>query len=1186
MLDPIFHEVRTAIVRAAAIFTVLVSFSDRIAAQDSTRADTAAKPAAKKDLPLKSARTVKFTTDEGTWLSLDVSPDARTIVFEMLGDLYTLPIAGGKAMRITDGMAFDAQPRYSPDGKHIVFVSDRNGSENVWVMDSDGKNARGITKMEKTQFVSPEWTPDGKYIAVSRNAAQWAPVYELYLYHKDGGSGVKMTNTASAPSGPPNPLTAPTPNNYVGAAFGKDSRFVYASTRQGSGGYNQTNFGWQISVYDRETGQTFARTNTLGGAMRPIVSPDGRYLVYATRADSATSLRLRDIPSGEESWLARNVQRDDQESRFTRDLMPGSAFTPDSRALITSYGGKIWRLDIPSGRASAIPFTADVDQGLGPLVTSEYKLNDSTLTVSQIRGARPSPDGKRLAFTALDKIWVMELPKGTPRRLTNSDRLTGEHSPVWSPDGQYVAYVTWAEEGGDVYRARCQSPVCGGNSRGRASGQPERLTRQSAFYEKLNYTPDGTRLVVARGPRQRRVEHDEFAGGDPAAAGVELVWLPATGGDVKTITPLTAYGYPHFARDNERIYIYNFRDGLVSMRFDGTDRKPILKVTGYVEARAQNPFPTPADEVLISPDGDRALVETGNHIYIVSIPQIGGQAPTVSVANPSAASVPVRRLTRIGGDFSGWVRQGSRVHYSIGHSYFTYDLARADSMIRDSTTRADSLKEAGGAKTGADSARTRVAARDSAQTDTAKAGKKPTENVALAGKDSAKVVQADTAKKSKPAYEPDRIDVLISVQRDRPKGTVVLRGARIITMKGDEVIENGDVVVTDNRIAAVGARGSVTIPAGAREIDMAGKTILPGWIDIHAHMWPPFGIHRTQVWEYLANMAYGVTTTRDPQTATTDVLSYGDLVETGDMIGPRVFSTGPGVFWSDDIKSLDDARDVLHRYTDFYNIHTIKQYMVGDRKVRQWVIMASKELGLTPTLEGGLDFKKNLTEAIDGYAGSEHSYPIAPLYKDAVQLLAQSGITYTPTLLVQYGGPWAENYWYQRHDILKDEKLRRFTPQTELVRRAYRRPGWWHESQYSFALLAEQAKKIVEAGGRVGLGGHGQLQGLGVHWELWSIASGGMKPLDVLRVGTIFGAEAIGLAKEIGSLEGGKLADLQVLDSNPLTDIKNTNTVRYVMKNGRLYDAGTMAEMWPRQRELARPWWWDRETTVGNGGPK
>jgi len=258
--------------------------------------------------------------------------------------------------------------------------------------------------------------------------------------------------------------------------------------------------------------------------------------------------------------------------------------------------------------------------------------------------------------------------------------------------------------------------------------------------------------------------------------------------------------------------------------------------------------------------------------------------------------------------------------------------------------------------------------------------------------------------------------------------------------------------------------------------------------------------------------------------------------------------------------------------------------MAGDRRQRQWIIMATKDQKITPTLEGGLDFKKNLTEAMDGYAGIEHTMPIAPMYKDVVQLMAHAGTTWTPTLLVQYGGPWAENWWYEHYDILSDPKLTHFTPFTELERRGLRRPQWFRDSEYSFKLFAEQAKKVVEAGGRVGLGGHGQLQGLGVHWELWNIASGGMKPMDALRVGTIYGAESIGLGKQIGSLEAGKLADLVVLDANPLDDIKNTNTIRYVMKNGRVYEGNTLNEIWPRQRPMPKQWWMTHDALTPEAG--
>jgi len=920
---------------------------------------------------------------------------------------------------------------------------------------------------------------------------------------------------------------------------------------------------FQIAQLDRDSGRIQLRTHEHEGAFRPLASPDGKWLVYATRYDAREALKLRDLATGEERWLVMDVQRDDSQGGGSRDrdVYPGSAFLPDSSALVTSYNGKLWRVSVPSGAAVEIPFTARVEQDLGPLVKFDYPINDDTLTVSQIRGARPSPDGRRLAFTALDRLWIADLPQGRggekpaeppasyptirdARRLTTSDAV--EHAPAWSPDGRYVAYVTWDDtDGGNIFRVRADG-----------SGQPERLTPVSAFFDKIAYSRDGSRLIAVRGSKMHRMRTLEDFGNHSPAAELEYVWLPASGGEPTRITWVgsgnTQEGRnaPHVGPDPDRIYVWAGSDGLLSMRYDGTDVRTVVKVSAPSTGGQGRP-PTP-DEVVLSPDGKRALVRANRNVYMITVPPVGGDVPTVSVS--SSSSVPTWRLTKVGGDFVGWTADGSAAFFSIGRSFFLHDPAVARS----------------------------IADRAAAQAEAAPAPSTPPANPPGGRGGAAAGQPAEGERTPAIEYEPHRVDVEITVEKDKPRGTVVLRRARLITMNGDEVIPSGDIVITDNRITAIGRSGRVTIPAGAEVRDMRGKTIMPGLVDIHAHTWVAWGVHREQVSQFLAQLAYGVTTQRDPQTSSEDVLSYTDLMEVGRLIGPRIYSTGPGVFAADNIRSLDDARDVLRRYADHYNTHTIKQYMAGDRKVRQWVIMAANELGLTPTTEGGSNFTMNLTLMQDGYAGLEHSLPISPFYGDVVELGRFSGLTYTPTLIVSYGGPSGRQYYLTHTNVDVEQRLRTFTPHDELDK--WKSTNYFRDDQYVFPLHAEQLTKWVEAGGRVGLGSHGEVQGIGTHWELWMMASGGMKPHDALRVATLHSADAIGFAKDIGSLEVGKLADLIVLDANPLDDLKNTASISFVMKNGRLYEAATLNEVWPRQRPLPEQWWWKVEPPGGASG--
>ncbi|MGD8816701.1 MAG: amidohydrolase family protein [Acidobacteriota bacterium] len=1059
-------------------------------------------------LSLEPDRTVAFTTTEGTYMNLDVSPDGTTIAFDLLGDIYTVPVTGGQATRITSGMGYDSQPAYSPDGARIAYMSDNSGSDNIWVVDAAGGEPHQVTRERNDVVALPEWDPDGEYI-LTRKAGR------LWLYHVDGGSGTALG--AEEDTG-----------GVFGHVFSPDGRYVYFSDRAGGGGGGLSFTNWQVRRLDRVTGDVASITAHPNGAFRPVISPDGNWLVYGARLDAQTGLRIRDLRSDREEWLVYPIDRDNAERPGNLDLMPGYDFTPDGEAIIIATGGTFHRIDIATKSDTSLAFSADIELDLGPFVYFEQRITEEPVTVRNLRYVNRGPDGARVVFSALSQIWAMEPPDGEPFPLVRQD--FGQFQPVLSPDGSALVYVSWDDtEGGHLWRLPLE---------GSEAGTPQRLTEYPGYYLHPTWSPDGTKVAFMK------EDAAAFRNIWSRNTGM-IVWMDAGGGPLNIVGSAPSDNILTFSPDGTRIsYVADVSAGrqaeseYVSVRLDGTDRRTVANI------RAET------YEVAPSPDGRWIAFSVREDIFVAALP-LTAEPPTIGERSGPG---PVKRITREGGIDLHWEDGSETLAWTFADTFYRINVNEA--MAPEADEGEDADEPAGAAATRAPAA--------------------------------AQGEQAETEAEERPGVRPDALKITMSQPRDVPRGTVALVGADVIAMtapagaSADEaILRDATVIVGDNRIMQVGPSDEVDIPNGADVIDVSGKFIMPGMVDLHAHLRPPREVFVETSWSYLANLAYGVTTTRDVSTSN-DSFAYGELVETGRAVGPRIFSTGRAMTTGNArIESYEDALSMVRHYKRL-GTGVIKQYMQPHRRQRQWVIEAAREEGMNVTNEGGGDLRLDLTMVLDGYTGFEHSLPVADIYDDVVQLIARSHTWYTPTLVVSYGGPTAEWYFYQTTDVHGNEKLARFTPHDDLDRRT-RRGQMNALDEYHFIAVAEGTAAVYQAGGHVGLGAHGEQQGICAHWELWAQQMGGVSNYDALRIATVMGADGLGMLQDLGTIEAGKLADLIVLDANPLEDIRNSNTISMVMKNGDLFDGGTLQMLWPETRPAPETGF-QREDPVGLGG--
>jgi imidazolonepropionase-like amidohydrolase/Tol biopolymer transport system component len=1024
---------------------------------------------------------VTIDVREGTWMSLDVSPDGGEIVFDLLGDLYTIPIAGGEAKALTSDIAWQMQPRYSPDGKHIAFTSDEGGGDNLWIMDRDGGNHRQVSKETFRLLNQPEWTPDGEYLVGRKHftSQRSAGAGEMWLYHRSGGDGLQMTKrrTQQKDSGEP--------------AFSPDGRYLYYSDDVTPGEvfeYNKDPNGeiYAIQRLDRRTGETERFVTGPGGAVTPTPSPDGKALAFVRRVRGKSVLHVRDLVSDEEWPVWDGLDRDMQETWAIHGVYPRMSWTPDSRSVVLWAGGKIHRVDVASRKVAEIPFHVRASRAVTPALRFPVEVAPARLRTRMLRWVEVSPDGKRAVFESLGKIWVRDLPGGTARRLTRQEEHW-ELFPSFSRDGRSLVYATWDDhELGSVRLA----PAGGGEGRV--------VTTAPGHYVEPALSPDGRHVVYRR-----------VTGGFVRSAAFSrepgIYRVAVAGGEPLRLVP--AGFAPHFGATSDRVYFLKLEGDkrqLASIGLDGREERSHLQSEW-------------ANEFQVSPDGRWVAFQERFHAYVAPFVDTGGLVDV----GPKTTAFPVRRVTRDAGDWLHWSGNSKTLHWSLGPELFSLDLRHAFGFLEGAPEKLPDPPAAG-------------------------------------------------------------VDLGFETSSDVPGGTVAIVGARLVTLRGDEVVEDGTVVVEGNRIRAVGSRAEVAVPAGAHVIDGAGKTVIPGLVDVHWH--GTFGtddIIPESNWMPAASLAFGLTTLHDPSNDTATTFAAAELQRAGRILSPRVFSTGTILYGATTgftavIDSLEDARTHLRR-TKAAGAISVKSYNQPRRDQRQQVIAAARETGMMVVPEGGSAFEHNMTMVVDGHTGVEHSIPVAAIYDDVKQLWSATEVGYTPTLVVGYGGLWGENYWYAHAPAWQSERLMRFVPREEVDAIARRRV-WAPEGEWNHLDNARVAAELQDAGVPVQLGAHGQREGLAVHWELWSFVQGGMTPMEALRAATLDGARYLGMDRDIGSLEPGKLADLVVLDRNPLEDIRNSESVRWVVLNGRVYDGMTLDEHGnhPRKRppfffELPKP---------------
>jgi len=1009
----------------------------------------------------------KLNTTEGTWMNLDVSPDGKTIVFDLLGDIYKIPIIGGKATILRAGMAYEVQPKFSPNGKYISFTSDAEGGDNIWVMTADGKDAKSITKESFTLLNNAVWTPDGISLVARKHftSERSLGAGEMWQYPLSGAAGLQLTKRKNDQQDVNDP------------SISSDGKYLYYAEDVYPGGFFQYNKDpnnqiYAINQYNFETGEITRITGGPGGAARPVISKNGKFLAFVKRIRTKSVLYVHELETGKEWPIYENLSKDQSESWAIFGVYPYFSWTPDDKDILIWAQGKINKINIETKQITNIPFEVNQEIKLAKTHHVKRTVFKEEFTSKMIKDVQTSADEKTMIFTSLGHIYSKELPDGTPKRITNLSDFEAE--PSFSIDGKSILFVTWNDENlGAIYSINLDG-----------SGL-EKITKEKGIYRTPAYNNRGSKITYLK----------ESGNGDQGFDYTKKTGIYIADVDGSNAKMVSENGeFPAFSADDKRIF---FQTG--GSFFGGLTKN--LKSVDLNGKDERSHFSSKLANRLVPSKDNKWIAFIHLHKLFVAPFILNGSEINV---DQNTKSFNVESLSKNAGINLHWANS-NKVFWTLGDAYFS-------KSIIDNTT--DPF------------AKTNLAADDSAG-----------------------------------------IKINLKSKSDIPEGLIAFKNARIITMNGNEIIEDGTIIINRNKIEKIGKTSAINIPSDAKVYDMNGKTIMPGMVDVHAHVGAfRNGLSTQKHWQFYANLAFGVTTSHDPSVNTAAAFTLEELQRSGQLVGPRMFSTGFILYGAEGdfkavVNNLEDARFAVAR-TKAFGAKSIKSYNQPRREQRQQIMQAARELGVNVVPEGGSSFYANMSMIFDGHTGIEHNIPVNPVYKDVLSLWKNSKTGYTPTLIVNYGGMNGEFEWYQKNNVWENKTLLKYTPRYVVDSRARHRT-MVPEEEYKngHILTSETVTALANEGVKVNLGAHGQLQGLGAHWELWMLQQGGMSNHEALKAATINGANYLGTADEIGSLEKGKLADLIIMDKNPLEDIQNSNSIMYTMVNGRLYDIDTMNEI-------------------------